>query len=189
MLGAVAHRPLLGWWSHETPLASPIAEPGATLAGVTAYGILAAMKVVRRLSRDPKIERLSQAQIFSGCNKRELARIAALSVEVEVPAGRVLIRQGDFGHEFFVIEAGSAKAIIDGRKRRTMGPGECFGEMALLHRAPRSATVEAETDMHLLVLNSREFSTLMEDVPSVGRKVLAAVAERLREAERAQPHH
>jgi len=49
--------------------------------------------------------------------------------------------------------------------------------------------VEAETDMHLLVLNSREFSTLMEDVPSVGRKVLAAVAERLREAERAQPHH
>ena len=146
------------------------------------------MKVVRRLSRDPKIERLSQAQIFSACNKRELARIAALSVEVEVPAGRVLIRQGDFGHEFFVIEAGSAKAIIDGRKRRTMGPGECFGEMALLHRAPRSATVEA--DRHAsLVLNSREFSTLMEDVPSVGRKVLAAVAERLREAERAQPHH
>jgi CRP/FNR family transcriptional regulator, cyclic AMP receptor protein len=147
------------------------------------------MKVVRRLSRDPKIERLSQAQIFSACSKRELARIAALSVEVEVPAGRVLIRQGDFGHEFFVIEAGTAKAIIDGRKRTTMGPGECFGEMALLHRAPRSATVEAETDMHLLVLNSREFSTLMEDVPSVGRKVLAAVAERLREAERAQPHH
>ena len=88
-----------------------------------------------------------------------------------------------------MIEAGSAKATIDGRKRGTMGPGECFGEMALLHGAPRSATVVAETDMHLLVLNSREFSTLMENVPSVGRKVLAAVAERLRDAERAQPHH
>ena len=147
------------------------------------------MKTVRRLGRDPKIERLSQAQIFSACNKRELAKIAALSDEVEVPAGRVLIREGDFGHEFFVIESGTAKATIRGRKGGTMGPGECFGEMALLHRAPRSATVTAESDMHLLVLNSREFSTLMDDVPSVARKVLAAVAERLRDAERPQPHH
>ena len=147
------------------------------------------MKTVRRLGRDPKIERLSQAQIFSACNKRELAKIAALSDEVEVPAGRVLIREGDFGHEFFVIESGTAKATIRGRKGGTMGPGECFGEMALLHRAQRSATVTAESDMHLLVLNSREFSTLMDDVPSVARKVLAAVAERLRDAERPQPHH
>jgi CRP/FNR family cyclic AMP-dependent transcriptional regulator len=147
------------------------------------------MRTVRRLGRDPKIERLSQAQIFSACNKRELAKIAALSDEVEVPAGRVLIREGDFGHEFFVIESGTAKATIRGRKGGTMGPGECFGEMALLHRAQRSATVTAESDMHLLVLNSREFSTLMDDVPSVARKVLAAVAERLREAERPQPHH
>jgi CRP/FNR family transcriptional regulator, cyclic AMP receptor protein len=147
------------------------------------------MRTVRRLGRDPKIERLSQAQIFSACNKRELAKIAALSDEVEVPAGRVLIREGDFGHEFFVIESGTAKATIRGRKGGTMGPGECFGEMALLHRAQRSATVTAESDMHLLVLNSREFSTLMDDVPSVARKVLAAVAERLREAEQPQPHH
>jgi CRP-like cAMP-binding protein len=147
------------------------------------------MRTVRRLGRDPKIERLSQAQIFSACNKRELAKIAALSDEVEVPAGRVLIREGDFGHEFFVIESGTAKATIRGRKGTAMGPGECFGEMALLHRAPRSATVTAESDMHLLVLNSREFSTLMDDVPSVARKVLAAVAERLTQAEHPQPHH
>jgi CRP-like cAMP-binding protein len=61
--------------------------------------------------------------------------------------------------------------------------------MALLHTAPRSATVTAASDMHLLVLNSREFATLLNDVPSVARKVLAAVGERLRNAERAQPHH
>ncbi|MQA73187.1 MAG: cyclic nucleotide-binding domain-containing protein [Solirubrobacterales bacterium] len=147
------------------------------------------MRTVSRRSRDPKLERLSQVQLFSGCSKRELARIAALSDEIEVPAGRVLMRQGDPGHECFVIEEGTAKATIRGRKSVRMGPGESFGEMALLHRAPRSATVTAETDMRLLVLNAREFSTLMEDLPSVARKILAAVAERLRDAERPRPQH
>lgn len=143
----------------------------------------------RRRSRDPKVERLSQVQLFSACNKRELARIAALTAEIEVPEGRVLMRQGKPGRECFVIEEGTAKATVRGRKSRMMGPGECFGEMALLHDAPRSATVIAASDMQLLVLDSREFSTLLEDVPSVARKVLAVVGERLRNAERAQPHH
>ena len=143
----------------------------------------------RRRSRDPKVERLSQVQLFSACSKRELAHIAALTTEIEVPAGRVLMRQGDPGRECFVIEEGTARATMRGRETTKMGPGECFGEMALLHAAPRSATVTAESDMHLLVLNSREFSTLLEDVPSVARKVLAAVGERLRNAERARPHH
>jgi len=139
--------------------------------------------------RDPKIERLSQVQLFSACSKRDLARIAALCAEVEVSAGTVLIRQGEPGHEAFVIEQGKARATVRGKRGRTMGPGECFGELALLHSAPRSATVTAETDMHLVVLGSREFSTLLEDVPGVALKVLAAVAERLRETEGKQPHH
>jgi CRP-like cAMP-binding protein len=143
----------------------------------------------RRRSGDPKVERLSQVQLFSACSKRELARIAALTTEIEVPSGRVLIRQGDPGRECFVIQEGTARATVRGRKTTMMGPGDCFGEMALLHEAPRSASVTAESDMRLLVLNSREFSTLLEDVPSVARKVLAAVGERLRDAERAQPHH
>ena len=143
----------------------------------------------RKRSGDPKIERLSQVQLFSACSKRDLARIAALCTEVEVPAGTVLIRQGDSGREAFVIEDGEARATVRGKRARTMGPGECFGELALLHSAPRSATVTAETDMHLVVLGSREFSTLLEDVPGVALKVLAAVAERLRETEGKQPHH
>jgi len=142
-----------------------------------------------RRRRDPKVERLSHVQLFSACDTGELARIAALTTEIEVPAGRVLMRQGDPGRECFVIEDGTARATIRGRKSTTMGPGDCFGEMALLHAAPRSASVAAESDMRLLVLTSREFSTLLEDVPSVARKVLAAVGERLRDAERAQPHH
>jgi CRP-like cAMP-binding protein len=143
----------------------------------------------RRRSRDPKIERLSQVQLFSACSKRDLAAIARLTEEVDVPAGKILMRQGDPGRECFVIEEGKAKATVRGKKSRVMGPGECFGEMALLDSAPRSATVVAETDMRLVVLGSREFSTLLKDMPNVARGVLAAVAERLRDTEGKQPYH
>ena len=144
---------------------------------------------MRRRSRDPKLERLAKVQLFSGCNKRELARISALTNEVEVHAGAVVIRKGDPGRECFVIADGTARATIPGRKSKTMRTGECFGELALLDAAPRSATVTAETDMRLVVLSAREFATLMDDLPSVRRKVFAAVAERIRDAERPQPHH
>ena len=142
-----------------------------------------------RRARDPKVERISQVRLFSACGKRDLARIASLAEEVEAPAGRVLIRQGDRGREAFVISEGRAKVTIRGKKSARLGPGDCFGEMALLHSAPRSATVTAETDMRLLVLGSRQFSTLIEDVPIIGRRILATLAERLREAERVQPYH
>lgn len=142
-----------------------------------------------RGKRDPKLERLAQVQLFSACSKRELSRIASLTEEIEVPAGRVLIRQGHLGQEAFVISEGRAKATIQGKGSASLGPGDCFGEMALLDSAPRSATVTAETDMRLLVLGSREFADLIEDVPAVGRRVLAALAERVRKAEQAQPHH
>ena len=142
-----------------------------------------------RRAPDPKVERLSQVQLFSACSKRDLARIAALAEEVEVPAGRVLMRQGDLGREAFVIADGTAKVTIRGKRSTKLGPGKCFGEMALLHSAPRSATVTAETEMRLFVLGSREFSALIERVPVVGQRVMAALAERVREAERSQPHH
>ena len=143
----------------------------------------------RRPGGDPKVERLSQVQLFSACSKRDLSRIAAMAEEVEVPTGRVLMRQGDLGREAFVIADGRAKVTIRGKRSTKLGPGECFGEMALLHSAPRSATVTADSDMRLFVLGSREFSALIERVPVVGQQVMAALAERLRKAERVQPHH
>jgi CRP-like cAMP-binding protein len=79
----------------------------------------------------------------------------------------------------------------DGREviLSVLGPGDFFGEMALLDRQPRSATVTAETDMHLLVLSSREFSSLVDDVPIVARRIMRGLAERLRNAEPPQPQH
>ena len=162
----------------------------ATVQAMAGAEILVAMsRVGRWRARDPKVERLSQVQLFSACTKRDLARIAVLAKEIDVPAGRVIIRQGDPGREAFVISEGRAKATIRGKGSGKLGPGDCFGEMALLHSAPRSATVTAESDMQLLVLGSREFSSLIEEMPVVGRRVLAALAERVRDAERAQPYH
>ncbi len=138
-----------------------------------------------------KLKRLARVPLFSACTKTHLRQIASLADEVDEPAGRVLMRQGEFGHECFVILAGKARVSFRGRKVGVMlGPGDCFGEMALLQpRGKRNATVTAETDMDLLVLGSREFTSLVEQVPSVGTQVLAAVAERVRDAERGKTAH
>jgi CRP/FNR family cyclic AMP-dependent transcriptional regulator len=101
----------------------------------------------------------------------------------------VLTREGDSGREFFVVVDGRARVMVGDRGRiAALGPGASFGEMSLLDQRPRSATVEAETDMQLLVLDARSFSSLLEDAPSVARKVLVAMAGRLRLAEQEATH-
>jgi CRP/FNR family cyclic AMP-dependent transcriptional regulator len=143
----------------------------------------------RRRGRDAKLELLSNVSLFSACSKRDLGRIAKHTDEIEVPEGKVLMRQGDAGWECFVIAEGEAKATMRGRGTTMLRPGDFFGEMALLDQGPRSATVTAETDMRLLVLSSRDFSSVLEEVPIVSRRIMRGLAERLREAERPQPHH
>jgi CRP/FNR family cyclic AMP-dependent transcriptional regulator len=144
---------------------------------------------LRRKSKDAKVKLLRGVSLFSACSNRELSRIASLTDEIEVPSGKVLTREGDPGREFFVVFEGRARATIGDRGRvAPLGPGACFGEMSLIDQGPRSATVSAETDMRLLVLDSRSFSSLIEEVPSVARKVLAAMAGRLRVAEREAVH-
>jgi CRP-like cAMP-binding protein len=135
------------------------------------------------------VELLSNVRLFSACSNRDLRRIASLTTPIDVPKGEVLIRQGETKRECFVIAEGQAKATMRGRRSVTLGPGTFFGEMSLLDGGPRSATVVAETDMHLLVLSSREFSSLLDSVPTVARGIMRGLAERLREAERAQPQH
>jgi len=142
-----------------------------------------------RRSRRSKEELLANVRLFSLCNKRELARIASLVDEVDTPKGKVIVRQGDPGRECFVIAEGKARATIRGRGSEPLGPGSFFGEMSLLDQGPRSATVKAETDMHLLVLGSREFSSLVKEVPTVSVRMMRGLAERLRGAERTQPQH
>ena len=91
--------------------------------------------------------------------------------------------EGETGHEFFVILSGTAQVARHGRKIATLGPGDAFGELALLEKAPRNATVVAETDMELVVLGQREFAGIVDEVPGFARKMLAGMAKRLREAD------
>jgi CRP-like cAMP-binding protein len=135
-----------------------------------------------------KTDLLSRVPLFSQCTSRELSRIAALADEVDVPEGKVLTQEGKVGREFFVIASGRAK-VTRGRKKVTeLGPGEFFGEMSLLDHSPRSATVTAISDLELYVLDGRSFATLLEDAPSVAKKIMRGIAERLRRAEKAPTH-
>jgi CRP/FNR family transcriptional regulator, cyclic AMP receptor protein len=142
-----------------------------------------------RRSRDAKLELLSNVPLFSACSTRDLRRIAALVDEIEVPEGKVLIRQGEPGWECFVIAEGKAKATMRGLGSAALGPGDVVGEMSLLDQGPRSATVTAGTDMRLLVLSSRSFSALIDDVPLVARRIMAGLAGRVRDAESRRPEH
>jgi CRP/FNR family transcriptional regulator, cyclic AMP receptor protein len=134
-------------------------------------------------SRSAYLEHLASVPLFSSLSRRDLQKIARASDEVEAKAGRVLVDQGRTGHEFFLIIDGKATVRRNGRKLTELGPGEYFGELALLDRGPRSATVSADTDMTLLVLGQREFAGVLDEVPGMAHKMLATMAQRLREAD------
>jgi CRP/FNR family cyclic AMP-dependent transcriptional regulator len=127
---------------------------------------------------------LSQIWLFAACSARDLRKVRSSLDEIHVDAGEVLCEEGATGHEFFLIVSGTAAVKRKGRKVATLGPGQWFGELALLDRQPRSATIVAETDMDLLVLEQRHFLGLLDTMPSLSRKMLAAMASRLREADK-----
>lgn len=133
--------------------------------------------------RDAFLDHLAQVPLFSALSKKELALVARRAEDVKVDAGRVLVSEGATGSEFFVIIEGTAKVSSHGRKVATLGPGAAFGELALLDKAPRNATVTAQTTMELVVLGQREFGGLIDEVPGFARKLLAGMARRLREAD------
>ena len=133
--------------------------------------------------KDDKLNHLGRMWLFSGCSKKELTTIGRASDEVQVPAGKVLVEEGKPGHEFFLLLSGQASVKHGKRKIATLGPGRYFGEMALLHRGLRNATVVTDADSTLLVLGQREFSGVLDEIPGLAHKLLAAMAARLREAD------
>jgi CRP/FNR family cyclic AMP-dependent transcriptional regulator len=135
------------------------------------------------MAADPKLDMLSKVRLFSSLNKRELRLIGRVSDVIRVKAGTEVVTEGSVGHEFYLVISGEATARIKGRKIATLGPGQYFGEMALLDRGPRTATIVAETDMELVVISQREFLGVLEEVPTVARKLLVTLAERLRDAD------
>jgi CRP-like cAMP-binding protein len=135
------------------------------------------------MAPSPKDIDLSKIWLFSTSSAKDLRTVRRALEEVTVPSGRVLCEEGTIGREFFLIVEGSASVRRSNRKVATLGPGQYFGELALLDRRPRSATVISDTEMTLLVLGQRQFNGVLDAVPALGRKLLAAMATRLREAD------
>jgi CRP/FNR family cyclic AMP-dependent transcriptional regulator len=108
--------------------------------------------------------------------------------EVSLPAGRVLMREGRLGDEFFVIVEGKVRIERGGRRVDLEGPGDFLGEIALVDHRPRTATAICVTPCRLLVLGHREFHTLMAQSPAISNAVLKALADRLRNLEPQAAH-
>ena len=140
------------------------------------------------MAGDAKIEALRSVRLFSDLRQRDLEQVAQLADEVDLPAGHVLMREGETGSQMFVIVSGEARVDRGGRQIAVLGPGGHLGEMALVAEGPRMATATLTQPAHLFVLAHREFHSLMEDVPSVRDCVLTEVARRLRELEPDKAH-
>jgi CRP-like cAMP-binding protein len=135
------------------------------------------------------LDHLARVPLFSSLSKKDLQAVARTTTESTRPAGTVLLEQDAVGHELFIILEGAATVSRNGRKITTLGPGAFIGEMSLLDKGPRVATVKADTDIRLLVLTQQEFFGLLEEVPGIARKFLSAMASRLRDADaRAYTH-
>lgn len=139
-------------------------------------------------SIDQKADLIRSVPLFQGLGRRELAAIAQLVDEVEVPAGRVLMRQGETGNEMFVIATGKVSIERDGRHVRDVGPGTSVGDMSLLSEGPRTATVTTVEPCRLLVAGHREFHSLMDAYPSVRLHILEGLAAKIRLLDEASAH-
>jgi CRP/FNR family cyclic AMP-dependent transcriptional regulator len=139
-------------------------------------------------SADKKLELLGRVPLFSALRGRDLERMGQLADEIDVPAGKVLMRQGDTGQEFFIVVNGTLRVERDGKAIASRGAGDFVGEISLVDEAPRSATVTCETPCHLLVIGHREFHALLDEQPAIERAVLVALANRVRQLEPQQAH-
>ena len=129
---------------------------------------------------DSFVETLATVPLFSACSKKELQLVAKSADQVTYPAGKAVVTEGAAGSEFFVILDGQARVERHGKEVATLGPGGFFGDLALLDRAPRNATVIANSELEVAKLGQRAFDALL-DHPGFSKKLLAGLARRLRE--------
>jgi CRP-like cAMP-binding protein len=122
---------------------------------------------------------IARVPLFAGLSKSELGQVASIADEIDLPADKVLIREGERGREFFVLLEGEAEVTRKGEKLVTRGAGEFFGEIALVSNLPRIATVKTRKPVRALVLRDVEFRALLQRAPAIAVKVLQAVADRL----------
>lgn len=131
--------------------------------------------------RSSYIEHLVQVPLFSDCSKQELLRLARRTTEVTIDPGKPIIKEGRTGFEFFAIVAGDAEVTRRGKAIGQLGPGDFFGELALLDNTPRNATITAITPVKMIVLTRAEFNAALAEAPAMTRKLMTGMARRLRQ--------
>lgn len=129
---------------------------------------------------DDAAGRLASIELFEGLSADELNRVGELVDQVDAEEGAILTEQGKPGQKCYVIIEGTAAVVVGGERLTTLGPGELVGEMALIDNRPRSATVRATTPMKLLSLDVKSFRTLLDELPSANRAVMAKLTDRIR---------
>ena len=132
-----------------------------------------------RLGGNQKIDLIRKVPLFARCSRAELKEIALLADEIDLHEGKEMTREGAPGREFFVLLDGTADVKKKSRRVNTLGPGDFFGEIALVSREPRTATVIATSPVRALVITDRSFRRLLDDAPKVQTKVMEAMAQRL----------
>lgn len=130
--------------------------------------------------RTEYLEQLAQVPLFSACNKAELKSVARRTKDIKVDAGQVIIREKQGAYEFFIVFDGQAEVTREGKRVAVLGPGDFFGELALLDSGLRDATVTAITAMEIIVLSQWDFEQALDEAPRMTRKLLAGMARRLR---------
>jgi CRP-like cAMP-binding protein len=132
-----------------------------------------------RLRKNAKVELIRSVPLFEHCSQRDLDQIASIADEIDLPEGKELTREGKPGREFFVLIEGDADVRKGNRRINRLGPGDFFGEIALVTNRPRTATVLAKSPVRALVVTARDFKQLLERQPDIHGKILSAVVARL----------
>jgi CRP/FNR family transcriptional regulator, cyclic AMP receptor protein len=131
------------------------------------------------MARNGKVELMRRVPLFAKLKGKSLQEVASIADEIDLPKGKEMARQGDRGREFFILLEGEAEVRKDGRRVNTLTKGEFFGEIALVTKMPRTASVTASTPVRALVITERDFTALMKRSPEVSKSVVEALAERL----------
>ena len=132
-----------------------------------------------RLGSDAKSKLIRKVPLFSGLSKKALEEVARIADEIDFREGKVLTKEGARGHEFLVILDGAAEVRKNGRRINTLGTGDFLGEIALITKQPRTATVTTTKPTRALVVTDRDFLALLKRSPEVGEGIVKALGERL----------
>jgi CRP/FNR family transcriptional regulator, cyclic AMP receptor protein len=131
------------------------------------------------LRADTRVELIRGLPLFELCSKRDLRRIASLAEERTLDAGTELIHEGEPGREFYVVVDGQVDVRRRGRRIARLAEGSYVGEIALLSRSPRTATVVAATPLRVLAISGRDFVELLDSLPELWLKVARTLADRV----------